>query len=53
MSQPAPDPASKTSAPDADLRVENRSDRVWVFGYLRMIPFVMFFGGIGDKNHFA
>jgi hypothetical protein len=29
-----------------DLKVENRSDRVWVFGYLRMVPLVLFVGGI-------
>jgi hypothetical protein len=28
------------------FRVFNRSDRVWIFGYVRMIPFVLFVGGI-------
>jgi hypothetical protein len=28
------------------VRVENRSDRVWVFGYLRMVPLLLFVGGV-------
>ena len=28
------------------VRIENRSDRVWVYGFVRMIPVVMFFGTI-------
>jgi hypothetical protein len=52
VSEPAPEPLpngaprreSRFAAPE--LRVENRSDRVWVFGYLRMAPALAFFGGI-------
>jgi hypothetical protein len=29
-----------------ELKVENRSDRVWVFGYVRMVPLILFVGGI-------
>jgi hypothetical protein len=28
------------------VRVQNRSDRVWVFGYLRMVPLLLFVGGV-------
>jgi hypothetical protein len=31
--------------PDA-VRIENRSDRVWVFGFVRMLPGVLFFGSL-------
>ena len=41
-----PDPIANGSPAQAPLRVFNRSDRVWVFGYVRMIPFVLFVGGI-------
>jgi hypothetical protein len=36
------------SGPDRilELKVENRSDRVWVFGYVRMVPLLLFVGGI-------
>ncbi|HEX3149763.1 MAG TPA: hypothetical protein VHR66_16930 [Gemmataceae bacterium] len=49
MSEPAaefPDPIANGSVAQAPLRVFNRSDRVWIFGYVRMIPFVLFVGGI-------
>ena len=29
-----------------ELKVENRSDRVWAFGYVRMVPLLLFVGGI-------
>jgi hypothetical protein len=41
-----PDPIANGSAVQAPFRVFNRSDRVWIFGYVRMIPFVLFVGGI-------
>jgi len=31
----------------ADFRVMDRSDRVWFYGFARMIPLVMWLGGIG------
>ena len=31
--------------PDA-VRIDNRSDRVWVYGFVRLVPGVMFFGAI-------
>jgi hypothetical protein len=31
--------------PDA-VRIENRSDRVWVYGFVRLVPGVLFLGGI-------
>ena len=36
------------AAPDAtgEFRVENRSDRVWVYGYLRVAPPILWFGGL-------
>jgi hypothetical protein len=36
------------SGPDRilELKVENRSDRVWAFGYVRMVPLLLFVGGI-------
>lgn len=38
-----PPPAGTPAAP---VRVFNRSDRVWVYGYVRMAPLVLLFGGI-------
>jgi hypothetical protein len=32
--------------PAGPVRVFNRSDRVWVYGYVRMAPLVLLFGGI-------
>jgi hypothetical protein len=32
--------------PRTELKVENRSDRVWAFGYVRMVPLLLFVGGI-------
>jgi hypothetical protein len=32
--------------PPGPVRVFNRSDRVWVYGYVRMAPLVILFGGI-------
>ena len=40
MSADRPDP---TSVP---LRIENRSDRVWVYGYLRLAPPILWLGGL-------
>jgi hypothetical protein len=34
-----------SSAPDV-LRIDNRSDRVWVFGYLRLAPLILWLGGL-------
>ena len=31
--------------PDA-VRIENRSDRVWVFGFVRLVPGILFFGSL-------
>jgi hypothetical protein len=41
VSEPHPPP----SAPAA-LKVANRSDRVWVYGYLRLVPAVLWVGGL-------
>ena len=41
MSESAPDPP----APGA-LRVDNRSDRVWAYGYLRLVPAILCVGGL-------
>jgi hypothetical protein len=37
---------SEPGTPDRPIRVFNRSDRVWVYGYVRMAPVVLLFGGI-------
>jgi len=46
VSEPAPEPSSNGPPPYRLVRVENRSDRVWVFGYLRMVPLLSFLGGV-------
>jgi hypothetical protein len=40
------DPIAKGSKAQAPIRVFNRSDRVWIFGYVRMIPLMLLFGGL-------
>jgi hypothetical protein len=48
MSHPRPDSIFDRDVPhDLDaVRIDNRSDRVWVYGFVRMIPGVMFFGTV-------
>lgn len=50
LSTPIPEPTADATRPDSNLagqlRVFNRSDRVWVFGYVRVLPFLLWIGGI-------
>ena len=41
MTDPRPDPAAPVA-----LQVDNRSDRVWVYGYLRLVPAILWIGGL-------
>ena len=39
-------PTVPTGWPSEFVVVENRSDRVWIYGWVRMVPAILFFGGL-------
>jgi len=49
VSEPGRDPKADRSppaAPGGAVRIFNRSDRVWIYGYVRLAPLVVFFVGM-------
>src|SRR6185436_3490850 len=39
-------PTAPTGWPPEFAVVENRSDRVWIYGWVRLVPGILFFGGL-------